>query len=81
MNMILAIFLFVIFQFTPAVIDNRSSKFWQKSVSLLNKQRKKTSDDFYLWKFKRLYIRDPHAEPMRSHWMYSKRHPFCWYIK
>ena len=79
-NMILGIWLFYIFKYAPSTIDNNSSDFWQKSVTLLNKQRKITGDAFYLWRFRRFYIRDPHAHPMRSHWAYSNSHPFCWRI-
>ena len=80
MDFIKAIYLFVIFKFAPRVIDNKTARFWQSSVDLLNMQRKKTGDAFYLCKIGRLYIRDPHAIPMKSHWTSSSKHPFCWYV-
>ncbi len=80
MNFIIGIYLFVVFKFAPTVIDNRAPKFWRSSVSLLNNQRSKT-DGFYLSKIGRLYIRDPHSYPMKSHWTSSGRHPFCWKLK
>lgn len=75
--MITSIYLFIIFKFAPKIIDNSSSKFWHKSVALLNKQRAKTGNAFYLWRFKKLYIRDVYAIPMKSHFYYAKWHPFC----
>ena len=79
--MIKAIYLFYLFKFAPSIIDYKASKFWRNSATLLNRQRKKTGDAFYLWKVWKLYIRDPHAIPMKSHWTSSNKHPFCWYIK
>ena len=78
--MIKAIWLFYVFKFAPRTIDNTASKFWRSSVDLLNKQREKNGDAFYLWKIGKLYIRDPHAIPMKSHWTSSTKHPFCWYV-
>lgn len=79
MNFIKSIYLFIVFKFAPEVIDGKSSKFWISSVNMLNEQRAK-SGAFYLWKCGRLFIRDPHSYPMRSHWTSSSKHPFCWYI-
>jgi len=81
MKFIKAIWLFYVFKFAPKVIDNSVHVFWRNSVSMLNKERAKTGEAFYLWKFKRLYIRDPHAFPMKSHWTVSAKHPFCWCIQ
>lgn len=76
--MIKAIYLFYVFKFAPRCIDNTSHKFWRNSVTSLNKERAKTGEAFYLWKLGRLYIRDPHSTPMKTHWTSSYRHPFCW---
>jgi len=78
--MIKAIYLFYIFKFAPKMIDKTTRKFWQRNVSILNRQRRKTGDAFYLWKFWKLYIREPYATPMKSHWTSSNKHPFCWYL-
>lgn len=78
--MIKAIYLFYVFKFAPTVIDSGTHKFWRNAVTLLNKERSKTGEAFYLWKLGKLFIRDPHAIPMKSHWTSSRRHPFCWYI-
>ncbi len=80
LDAILAVYLFVIFRFNPKIIDSGAHWFWRKSVNLLNKQRRKTGDAFYLFKIGRLYIRDPHSIPMKSLWTSSRLHPFCWYI-
>lgn len=76
-EMIKAICLFYIFKFAPKVIDQHSNIFWHKAVCSLNKERTKTNDTFYLWKWWRIYIRDPHSYPITSHWTYSHFHPFC----
>lgn len=75
--MIKAICLFYIFKFAPKVIDQHSNIFWHKAVCSLNKERTKTNDTFYLWKWWRIYVRDPHSYPITSHWTYSHFHPFC----
>lgn len=80
MDFIKAIYLFIVFKFAPKTIDSNTAIFWRNSVSLLNEQRKKTGDAFYLWKWRKLFIREPYAYPMASHWTSSNRHPFCWYI-
>jgi len=78
--MIIPIYLFFVFKFAPKVIDNRAHVFWRRSVELLNSRRKRNGGAFYLWKMGRLYIREPYATPMKSHWTSSTKHPFCWYI-
>lgn len=75
--MLKAIYLFYVFKFAPKIIDQQSSKFWQNAVASLNKERSKTEGVFYLWKWRRIYIRDPHCLPMKTHWTYSYFHPFC----
>lgn len=79
-NLVLAIWLFYVFKFAPQTIDHKSSRFWRNSVSLLNGLRKLNGDTFYLFKIGRLYIRDPHAHPMKSHFASGLIHPFCWQL-
>lgn len=80
MKFFTAIYLFYVFKVAPSTIDHNSKKFWRKSVDLLNRKRANSDSGFYLWKLGKVYIRDPHSEPMRSHWTVSKRHPFCFLI-
>jgi len=76
--LILSIYIFVVFKFAPRTIDHKSKKFWINSVDLLNSLRDENGDAFYFFKIGRLYIRDPHAYPMKSMWTSSSYHPFCW---
>ena len=80
MDIARSLYIFIVFKFAPTTIDSNSSKFWSSSVNLLNKLRDKTGGAFYLAKIGKLYIRDPHSFPMKSHWTSSEKHPFCWYI-
>jgi hypothetical protein len=79
-NFIIAVWIFYVFKNAPETIDHNSSKFWQKSVSLINEYRRRNGNTFYLFKLGRFYVRDPYAYPMRSMWYNSDRHPFCWKI-
>jgi len=76
--LILSIYIFVVFKLAPRTIDNKSHNFWIKSVNLLNKLRAETNGKFYLFKIGGLYIRDPHAYPIKNKWVSSNAHPFCW---
>jgi len=76
--LILSIYIFVVFKFAPRTIDRKSKKFWIDSVDLLNSLRDENGNAFYFFKIGRIYIRDPHAYPMKSMWTSSKYHPFCW---
>ena len=73
-----AIYLFFIFKFAPKTIDSNACRFWRRSVSFLNEQRDKAGHSFCLWHFWRIYLRDPYAIPMGSHWTSSNWHPVCW---
>lgn len=76
-----AIILFYIFMFAPRFIDTRSPKFWQWAVDFLNKERAKSDEGFYLAKIGKIYIRDPHSFPIKSHFTYANWHPFCYKFK
>lgn len=78
--MIFSIYIYYVFKFSPKIIDSKSPWFWRWSVDMLNNQRRKTGEAFYLFRWGKLYIRDPFIFPVRSHWTCSDSHPFCWYI-